>query len=150
VDVSETILGRGLARFSFRVSHEVSGSVGDLQAYHDHLSRVLTSWYLLALASGLALVGLVSVGSLVGGRTGVTVAWAAGIASAAFCLAGAVDATWRSLLISPVHRRYRRTHDMTNRGQRALRVAAVRYPTLAMQGIVGVAAAVCSAVVLSA
>jgi hypothetical protein len=154
VNASETVADRRSARFAWRLSLSgldpelPEGSVANLETYFVQLNKVLTSWSLLALASGLALVGLGSIGSLLAGTTGTVVATSIGVACTAFCLVGAADATGRSLLIFPVRRRYRHTHDMTNRGQRALRIATGRYPTVAVQVVVGAACAVCSAIVL--
>jgi hypothetical protein len=94
------------------------------------------------------MVGLAYVGSALGGRLGRDIGIVAGVGITFFCIAGAADATWRSLLVYVARRRYKRQGTLDLRAARAMKLARLEYPTLVVQMIVGIAAAILAGVFL--
>lgn len=120
----------------------------DADAFYVYLYGVIAGWYLLALAAGLAMVGLAYLAGLAVGRAGQDAALIAGVGFTFFCVAGAADATWRSLVVYAARRRQTQFGVADNRVLAELRTARVDYPVLVAQALIGVAAAVVAALLL--
>lgn len=118
------------------------------EVYNVYIYGVLTAWYLLALVAGLGMIGLGFIGWEIAGQPGRTTGAVVGAALAVFCIAGAADATWRSLFVYAAARRCRRIGGLDRRVRIEMRIARVQYPTLLVQGVVAVVAAIVAATLL--
>jgi hypothetical protein len=107
---------------------------------------VIAGWYILALAAGLLMVGLAYLGHLVDGDQGNRIGVTVGVALAAFCIIGAMDATWRSLLVYAAKRRAQTHGADDQRAHNEMRAARLRYPVLSIQ-VTGAAVCAIAAVV---
>lgn len=117
----------------------------DAAAFYVYLYAVIAGWYVLALLAGLLMVALAYAGSLAAGHAGRTVGAVVGVGITFFCIAGATDATWRSLLAYAARRRHKRLRTADKRVEARLRIARIDYPVLTIQAAIGVTAAAVAA-----
>jgi hypothetical protein len=102
-----------------------------------YVYAVCTGWFLLALASGLAMIGLAYLGDRFGGQAARHLGAGVGAGLAFFCLAGMAVASWHSLFAYAARRRYRRTGRLDRRSRRNMKLAALHNGSLFLQVAVG-------------
>jgi hypothetical protein len=130
---------------SGRFLDEAAQQDAEADSFYVYLYGVIAGWYLLALVAGLLMVALAYVGDLAAGDAGRAAALVGGVGVTFFCIAGAADATWRSLIVYSAKRRRKRLGTADARVRVELGIARLDYPVLTIQVAIGVIAAVVAA-----
>ena len=97
------------------------------------------AWFILATLAGFLMIALAIVGHGLAGDSGRTLGATVGIGMAFYCVGGAADAAWRSLLVYFPGQRSRKGQDVTPRRNLWL-LARPRKSSLVLQVAAGVVA----------
>lgn len=102
-------------------------------------------WATLGLAFGLSMIPLYFLSGLIFGAKNDAVGIAAGLSLSIFCVAGGLDASWRSVLAYSARSRYRLAKGLDESSRRAMAISKTYDWTLLLQLV---AAAVAVAILL--